>query len=302
MLRAKSKRKTASPYAHQGTRTKRTYQQITTSTTQDPSASCPSHTMASGSTATLVSSSAARSTPETSSTSGTASLATNVAISVSPLDNPIPLISVSDELGLHVPQTIKHKIWGKEYIELGKVLESELDSERGQKFSIVEGQLVMQPKSNTKKITSIDSWTDAFLVFASIYLSRHPADIQGILKYVQTIRLGASRNPTCAWLEYDKQFRLKMSKNTFIAWGSIDAELWLLYMSNHQISQPTQSTPKCYDYNYKGSCAKNPCLYQHVCMYCHKNHPRIHCWSNQTIASSNFRPNTPQTGQSNSQL
>ena len=54
----------------------------------------------------------------------------------------------------------------------------------------------MQPKHDAKKITTLQTWTDAFIVFTSIYLTRHPCDIQGILKYMQTIRLGATRSPT----------------------------------------------------------------------------------------------------------
>lgn len=50
------------------------------------------------------------------------------------------------------------------------------------------------------KITSLEAWTDAFIVFASSYLTRHPADIQDILKYMQktSIRLGAGRNPNAS--------------------------------------------------------------------------------------------------------
>lgn len=52
----------------------------------------------------------------------------------------------------------------------------------------------MTPKTNPKKVTSLESLTDEF-VFASICLTRHIADIQGILKYIKTIRLEAGRNP-----------------------------------------------------------------------------------------------------------
>jgi hypothetical protein len=47
------------------------------------------------------------------STSGTVPIATNVAIASATPFNPTPLISVTDDVGLHVPQTIKEKIWAK---------------------------------------------------------------------------------------------------------------------------------------------------------------------------------------------
>lgn len=215
--------------------------------------------------------------------------------------NPTPLISVLHCLGIHVAQPMKEKIWAKDYIDLSKLIQPDPDTDKTDqhKFSILDGQLVMSPKTNPKKITSLEAWTDAFIVFASIYLTRHPTDIQGILKYMQTIRLGRSRNPNASWLEYDKQFRLKMSADSTISWASVDAELWLIYMSNQPLTQQNQSNLKCYDHNFKGSCSRQHCLYLHSCMYCHKNHPRIHCWSLQSSQSVNTRHNPSQPIQSN---
>lgn len=72
--------------------------------------------------------------------------------------NPTPLISVSDNLGNFVPQSIKEKIWSKDYIDLAKLLRTDLDTDKpDQKFSIVDGQSIMSPKTNSKKITTVDS-------------------------------------------------------------------------------------------------------------------------------------------------
>ncbi|KAK3091282.1 hypothetical protein FSP39_018589 [Pinctada imbricata] len=179
---------------------------------------------------------------DTSLTQATGQGITGLVTSVAS-PTPVPVVSVYDDLGCHVSQSVKDKIWAKEYIDLVKVTKSENlnDIEKDQKFNIIDGQLVMQTKSSTKKITTIEAWTDAFLIFSSIYLSRHPVDMNGILKYIHTIRLGAARNPTGSWLEYDQQFRLKMSKNPNLDWGSVDAELWLLYMTSRpQAPNPTQ--------------------------------------------------------------
>lgn len=43
------------------------------------------------------------------------------------------------------------------------------------KLPILNVQLVLTPKTNPKKITSLVVWTDAFIVFARISLTRHPA-------------------------------------------------------------------------------------------------------------------------------
>ena len=83
-----------------------------------------------------------------------------------------------------------------------------------------EGQLVAQFKS-VAKIDSIDNWTEAFLILASIYLESHPNKTQQILKYMHDIRLDA-KTPK-GWVVYDELYRLKMSKispYTCKNWGS----------------------------------------------------------------------------------
>jgi hypothetical protein len=319
MLRAGGKRKSTSPYARnrrRGTAVTRSRSYVNPVTSDAPSNSMstqeePCTTTASHGHTVTQEEPSATSQPSSNvtvvpiptttlpSTSGTVPIATNVALSAAAPFNPTPLISVTDDVGLHVPQTIKEKIWAKQFIVLSKVLESDADSEKPQNVSIIDGQLVMQPKHNSKKIASVDTWTEAFIVFASIYLARYPSELQDMFKYMKTIRLGASRTPSGAWLEYDRQFRLKMAKHTSMSFGSVDGELWLVYMSNQPTAQQTHPTLKCYDYNFKGSCTRYQCSYLHACTYCHKNHPRIHCWSNPNTSSTNTRPNTPHTSQSN---
>lgn len=66
-----------------------------------------------------------------------------------------PLISISDELGVHVPQTIKDKIWSKQYIDLSKIINSETvdtSAQDSHKFSIVEGQGLLNQKLKQTKL------------------------------------------------------------------------------------------------------------------------------------------------------
>lgn len=102
------------------------------------------------------------SVPATSGTVLTASSMFSSAIAT----NPTPHISVSDNFGIHVPQSIEEKIWSKDYVDLAKLMHSDSDTDKpDHKFSIVDGQLILSPKTTPKKITTVDSWTDAFIVF-----------------------------------------------------------------------------------------------------------------------------------------
>lgn len=52
-----------------------------------------------------------------------------------------------------------------------------------QTLVLVNGELHATEKSN-RKINNIQQWTDAFLIFSSVYLQAHPAKNLELLKYM----------------------------------------------------------------------------------------------------------------------
>lgn len=70
----------------------------------------------------------------------------------------------------------------------------------------------MASKPKAKLVNDIQTWTDLFLIFSSIYAAAHPECTTALFKYIHTVRLGASRSPGLGWRDYDVQFRLKRSK------------------------------------------------------------------------------------------
>lgn len=206
--------------------------------------------------------------------------------------SPQPLVSVGSSLGNHVSQPIKQKILKGEYIDLAIMLQlgSDASDADHHKLTVKDGQLaIVSNPPKARKLTSIERWTDAMLVFAGIYISGHIDQAPHLLKYIDTIRTGASRNPNSqGWLDYDKQFRLRKSIDPSISWSAIDSELWLIYMAS-TTNNPTASH-KCYDYNFKGYCSRQSCLYSHLCMYCSGSHPQVHCARQRREAHSNASP------------
>lgn len=87
----------------------------------------------------------------------------------------------------------------------------ETSTQDSHKFCIVEDQLVIEPNTKQNIITWINSWLYTGF-FWTIYLARQHSKILGILKYIQLIRLGSTRNMYIDenLLEYDRQFHLKM--------------------------------------------------------------------------------------------
>jgi hypothetical protein len=155
-----------------------------------------------------------------------------------------------------------------QYIDLALLLQNSnlIEASNQQNNSIVQGQLVIQLKQQSN-ITNIELWTDAFFIFLSIYCSAHVQKIQGLLKYLNTVRLGPKRCGThnVGWKLYDEQFRLRMTENPNAKWADVDVELWLLYINPHNFNESFTSNMiyKCYAFNYNGVCNKQNCTYSH---------------------------------------
>ena len=183
-------------------------------------------------------------------------------------------------------QSNKNKIINGEYIDLSQLLENTFKQEKQEnQIDMVDGVLTTKVKSKNN-INTVEVWTDAFIVYISIYSAVHTSKFQALLKYMHDVRLGASRIKGLGWKEYDEQFRLKMSVNPTKSWEVIDQELWLLYMvspntvpeikHNSQVGLKS-SINKCYNFNYKGTCDRTPCNYKHVCFKCSGCHPFFAC-------------------------
>lgn len=195
-------------------------------------------------------------------------------------DQPILISKASDDMGCNVPQTIKQKIIAGEYIDLALLLTNSQSSTDTHKITFVQGELLVQPKQQQQKITSIELWTDAFITYMSIYCKTHSEAYADLLKYMSTIRLGAKRS-SAGWKLYDEQFRLRQSHDPSNSWAVIDAELWLIYM-NSSLTPSTGTglvnrVQKCYAYNYNGVCGRQVCHYSHSCIRCFGPHPIKFC-------------------------
>ncbi|XP_062617594.1 uncharacterized protein LOC134279254 [Saccostrea cucullata] len=182
-------------------------------------------------------------------------------------------------IGTNVSSTIKQRIIGGQYIDLATLVTPKSGSDEKKLVINSMGEIISKDL-NSKKVENIEQWTDLMLIFASVYLSAHPAKTLDLFKYIQTVRMGVSRG-AISWKEYDTQFRLRKEQNPSSSWGEVDSELWLMYMHSgpayNVTNEPKTNNGKCYNFNFKGSCDKFPCTYKHSCLRCGSNHPLIHC-------------------------
>ncbi|VDI62541.1 Hypothetical predicted protein [Mytilus galloprovincialis] len=188
--------------------------------------------------------------------------------------------SVHENLGINVTQSIKEKILKGEFIDLACLLNNSVNTGSDkQKLTWVQGEFILQPISQQSKITNIEKWTDAFIIFIYIYCAVHVNRFKELLKYMHTIRLGAQRNQGMGWKNYDEQYRLRKAHEPSSLWSNIDNELWLLYMqpvntisnvslnvSNSNIQEGSGHGTKCYSYNYEGKLLEKHLAFIAICV------------------------------------
>ena len=151
-----------------------------------------------------------------------------------------PLSPRSEHLGVAVPQNIKERIWKGEFVEFGVLLPGNSSStasmamgsnDQGESdltFFQKGQQIVLRPATPKRNIWSIEKWTDAFLVFASIYVQAKPQLCQDLLKYCSIIRSAATSYVGLGWRDYDTEFRRRKQNASDKSWADIDGELWLM--------------------------------------------------------------------------
>lgn len=212
---------------------------------------------------------------------------------------PTPVINITNDVASTVPQTIKDKVVKGEYIDLATLLTNS-SSHDVQKLVVSNGEITIQNQKAKSKLLTLDQWTNAFIIFISIYCSIHASRFQELLKYMYVVRQGAARN-TLGWLSYDEQYRLRKANNPESSWADVDMELWLLFMNGYQsysnrvntYQYPYGSNLKCYPFNYNKSCTRQTCIYSHTCIKCNGNHPVVACFyasKNSFTQNNQYQP------------
>jgi hypothetical protein len=201
-------------------------------------------------------------------------------------------------LGATVSSKIKLKIWNNEFVDLKLLLPN--SHEEPLSIMVKAGKIELQQTSSNKNPISIHQWTDAFLIFSSIYLQKFPQEAGNLLKYMFTVRDINKLHGDQAWRIYDESFR-KIRETSVLPWERVVAELRLKaasmgfkspnkFQGNNGKRQPFR--PKfCYAFNKGQHCNSYQCKFSHTCQDCNGPHPRIRCTG---IRSNSTSPHTNQ--------
>jgi len=205
----------------------------------------------------------------------------------------------SDDVSVHVPASLKQRICRGEYINLALLLKGAVEladfTSGSSVFVLNGGTLESRPRECKDELTSIERWSDAFIIFMDIYLSAHPHRLHELLHYFYTIRECAVNHGGSFWRQYDHQFRCRQAV-TPSSWSALNQDLWLRCMSFRESAsaQGQRSHNTCLDYN-KTSCRYGArCKYDHVCLNCGSKHPFSTC---SPIVRSQFGQSFAARGQ-----
>ena len=98
----------------------------------------------------------------------------------------------NDDLAAHIPTSLKLQICQGEYINLALLLKGAIEIKEFCSGSIlklsVDGQIEARQRECKEKITTIEKWTDAFVIYTSIYLTANPGKTNEMLHDMYNIR------------------------------------------------------------------------------------------------------------------
>ena len=165
----------------------------------------------------------------------------------------------------------------------------------------------------TKKITNIRRWEQAFRIYGNIYSKANPTRATEIWQYVEIINRAAKKFSWENVASYDYQFRQWMSRNPMRSWSKLFQEIWTLEMvdplqkfsqsnnSNSVATSKQNSKPICWKFN-RGKCEFGQnCRFEHRCAYCLAlGHPSIYCRRKNNRSGSGRQNSSGETNNSNS--
>lgn len=154
-------------------------------------------------------------------------------------------------------------------------------------------------RDEKKKYLTIETWTDAFSIFASVLRqgNKGNSDLpEDLAIYMDLIR---SRGD---WYNYDVTFQKAKQADISLSWRQMDQVLYSRAIMK-KLGGPSITTNSfrshsfrrfCFKFNEGKPCTTN-CKYAHICASCSKPHPKVQCWRSKDDKSSFIIKNKPVT-------
>lgn len=180
---------------------------------------------------------------------------------------------------------LQEKIRNKDFIDLSDILVDHQPSEMDLHLAVKNNRVGLT-SGKKRKFLSIESWTDAFSIYASVLRKAnpsHPTLAEDLAIYIDLIR--QIQKDGGDWYFYDTNFRQIMQNDDTLSWSYVDQVLHTRSL-NRQKSRLTQLPSKpfhnsasrktCHKFNGGRPC-NGLCGYLHLCWHCHEQHSMQVC-------------------------
>ena len=125
-------------------------------------------------------------------------------------------------------------------------------------------------KSNSQAVASLDTWLEAWSLYAGALASQFPSLAPDLFAYQGFISRKSRKFQPHAWLSYDTRFRQRLALNPSMAWSTPDPELVASYMS----SGATKRRVTCYLCGYADHLAPD-CLKSFTSSHSFRQPPQL---------------------------
>ena len=215
---------------------------------------------------------------------------------------------------LHVPSTTIAQIKEGRYVNLSELLHSD---ERDISLNVSNtGNVTVNKKSKLPKITNLEQWFGAFLLYCAIYTEQFPEEARPLFKYMASIHNMFKQFNADSAIRYDESFRQMRQLQPTHRWDVVHQELYLLAASRAVQSKPggsgknNQDQPfrranpcppgYCRQFNATGTCTWQNCAFRHSCFKCEGKHASKGCTSLQPTAATTKQSTIIKAKQPNS--
>ena len=226
----------------------------------------------------------------------------------------------SRAVDMKVTDKVKQLIWSNQYVDLTLLIDKSLVKQQSFELVSSQGQLTFAPAKNSRAITSLGKWCDAFIIYLTIYCKKYPNAISKLTSYMSSVKTLAFKGGDFVY--YDQEFRyLRQTQN--IPWDQVHPGLWLECRDNRSPNQNSKNNSRnrsnnqsfrapnttnkssskhpigyCFAFHSRGQCIKSNCTFKHNCYVqsCNGKHPVFKCNKRgQVNSGASTPPNNAQT-------
>lgn len=205
---------------------------------------------------------------------------------------------------------LQEKIRANEFVDMADILDPPSDLEPYDfHLSVKHNGRVGLSSGKKEKYLTIETWTDAFSIFASVLRQGNkgnsdlPEDLAIYMDLIRSLQKDGGD-----WYNYDVTFRKAKQADISLSWRQVDQVLYSRALMK-KLGGPSITTNSFRSHSFRRFCLKfnegkpctTNCKYAHICASCSKPHPKVQCWRSKDDKSSfNNKLTSSKTNQSQS--